>query len=226
MQSTLIDSAVSCTLFTVISAQDEKEIYQGKSLGKFNSYHHQVRSKVHYNSNQLIEFHTIWTISVHVQVAGEVYAVDESTFLIKNFIYDGNGPDTFFWAGSSNRAGPQGFIVPDENGRTNVLRSYLNKEFTLKLFDGKKISDIKWLAIYDLTIQVFQVWYKYQCAELMIGCFIDRKTLVIFQSPKSLNLHHPRSSTSCRKDPTKFPLPWLSFSIQRLSLSQNVIMTA
>jgi len=118
---------VSCTLFTVISAQDEKEIYQGKSLGKFNSYHHQV--------------------------AGEVYAVDESTFLIKNFIYDGNGPDTFFWAGSSNRAGPQGFIVPDENGRTNVLRSYLNKEFTLKLFDGKKISDIKWLAIYDLTIQ-------------------------------------------------------------------------
>ena len=90
-----------------------------------------------------------------LQVAGEVYAVDEETLLIKNFIYDGNGPDTYFWAGSSNRAGPQGFIVPDETGRTNVLKAYLNKEFTIKLHNGKKISDIKWFSIYDLTLQVF-----------------------------------------------------------------------
>ena len=79
--------------------------------------------------------------------------MDENTFLLKNFIYDGNGPDTYFWAGSSNRAGPQGFIVPNEKGRTNVLQAYLNKEFTLKL-NGKKINDIKWLSVYDLTIQV------------------------------------------------------------------------
>jgi hypothetical protein len=37
------------------------------------------------------------------QVAGDVYAVDETTLLVKNFVYDGNGKDTFFWAGSSNR---------------------------------------------------------------------------------------------------------------------------
>jgi hypothetical protein len=36
-------------------------------------------------------------------VAGDVYAVDETTLLVKNFVYDGNGKDTFFWAGSSNR---------------------------------------------------------------------------------------------------------------------------
>jgi len=118
---------ILCSLYTVILAQDEPEIYQGKLLGKLNSYHHQV--------------------------AGEVYAVDEETLLIKNFIYDGNGPDTYFWAGSSNRAGPQGFIVPDETGRTNVLKAYLNKEFTIKLHNGKKISDIKWFSIYDLTLQ-------------------------------------------------------------------------
>lgn len=80
--------------------------------------------------------------------------MDEHTFLIKNFIYDGNGPDTFFWVGSSTRPGPQGFIIPNEKGRTNVLLPYLNKDFTIKLPDGKKITEIKWLSIYDLTIQV------------------------------------------------------------------------
>jgi len=123
----LIFIYISYSLCIVTLAQEEPEIYQGKRLGKLNSYHHQV--------------------------AGEVFAVDEETLLIKNFIYDGNGPDTYFWAGSSNRAGPQGFIVPDEKGRTNVLKSYLNKEFTIKLFEGKKISDIKWFAVYDLTLQ-------------------------------------------------------------------------
>lgn len=65
--------------------------YRGKHIGKLNSYHHQV--------------------------SGDVYAVDAYTILIVGFNYDGNGADTFFWAGSSNRPGPQGFIVPDEYGK-------------------------------------------------------------------------------------------------------------
>lgn len=76
--------------------EEEEEGYQGRFIGSFNSYHHQVN--------------------------GKVYAVDEYTILIKDFVYDGNGEDTFFWAGGSNRPGPQGFIVPDEAGRTNVLK--------------------------------------------------------------------------------------------------------
>jgi hypothetical protein len=43
--------------------------------------------------------------------------VNEFTFLIVNFNYDGNGFDTYFWSGASNRPGPQGFIVPDEYGK-------------------------------------------------------------------------------------------------------------
>lgn len=70
---------------------DDDGIYHGKHLGKFNSYHHQV--------------------------TGDVYAVDETTFLLTGFSYDGNGADTFFWSGGSNRPGPQGFIVPDEFGK-------------------------------------------------------------------------------------------------------------
>lgn len=65
--------------------------YRGKFIGKINTYHHQV--------------------------SGDVYAVDEYTFLLVNFNYDGNGADTFFWSGAANRPGPQGFIVPDEFGK-------------------------------------------------------------------------------------------------------------
>lgn len=37
--------------------------------------------------------------------------------------------------------------------RTNVLERYFNKDFTLTLPDKKKITDIKWFAIYDLWSQ-------------------------------------------------------------------------
>ncbi|XP_026827952.1 uncharacterized protein LOC105278994 isoform X2 [Ooceraea biroi] len=100
---------------------------QGKYLGKLNPYHHQV--------------------------SGDVSAVDQYTLLLTSFNYDGNGADTFFWAGASNRPGPQGFIVPDEWGKTNILDRYFNRDFTLTLPDNKKITDIKWFAIYDLSSQ-------------------------------------------------------------------------
>ena len=47
--------------------------------------------------------------------------MDDETLMLHNFVYDGNGKDTFFWAGSSNRPSSKGFIVPDKDGRTNVL---------------------------------------------------------------------------------------------------------
>ena len=50
------------------------------------------------------------------------------------------------------RPGPQGVIVPNEKGRTNVLDRYLNDEITLTLPDGKKITDLAWFAIYDLSL--------------------------------------------------------------------------
>lgn len=43
--------------------------------------------------------------------------MDKYTLLLTSFNYDGNGADTFFWAGAANRPGPQGFIVPDEDGK-------------------------------------------------------------------------------------------------------------
>lgn len=39
------------------------------------------------------------------------------------------------------------------SNRTNVLERYFNKDFTLTLPDKKKITDLKWFAIYDIWSQ-------------------------------------------------------------------------
>ena len=67
-----------------------KDVYFGTLVGKLTTYSHGV--------------------------SGEIYAVDESTLFIKNFNYDGQGPQTFFWAGSSPTPDDSGFIIPDEKG--------------------------------------------------------------------------------------------------------------
>ena len=46
---------------------------------------------------------------------GDVYAVDARTLFIKGFTYDGKA-DAVFYAGSSNRIGQSGFVIPDEDG--------------------------------------------------------------------------------------------------------------
>lgn len=41
-----------------------------------------------------------------------------------------------------------GFIIPDENGRTNKLQRYINKDITIRMPDDKKVTAIKWLAVW------------------------------------------------------------------------------
>lgn len=118
---------ISFCVLSFVSGQDRNEQYFGRFISKLNSYHHQV--------------------------TGDVYAVNQNTLLIKDFSYDGEGTDTFFWSGSSDRPGPRGFLVPDEFGRTNVLKRYLNQDVTLTLPEGKTIEELRWFAIYDLTFQ-------------------------------------------------------------------------
>ncbi|KAK8756167.1 hypothetical protein V5799_001132 [Amblyomma americanum] len=98
--------------------------HEGLYIGKINTYAHQV--------------------------SGHVYAIDEYTILIKNFFYDGLGQDAFFWAGSSVRPSNVGFIVPDEEGKTNKLQPYTDKDIYLQLPNRRKITSIRWLAIWNL----------------------------------------------------------------------------
>lgn len=119
---------ICALLFAALERTTSDESYIGLPLGKLNTYAHQV--------------------------SGQVYAVDEFTLLIRNFFYDGLGSDTFFWAGSTVRPSNIGFIVPDEEGRTNKLQRYVNVDVTLKLPDNRKLSSIKWLAVWDIRDQM------------------------------------------------------------------------
>jgi hypothetical protein len=97
------DAAIAATLsltttllLTLTASQDssnsEFRSNFGMLIGKLNVYHHGV--------------------------SGSVYAVNETTLLIKNFNYDGQGKDAYFWGGSGGTGpGPNGFIIPDQYGR-------------------------------------------------------------------------------------------------------------
>ncbi|XP_012287850.1 protein Skeletor, isoforms B/C [Orussus abietinus] len=85
-------------------------------------------------------------------IKGMVFAVDDSTIFIKGFSYDGTGPDAYFWAGNSTMPSPEGFIVPypeDYPGREPpILEDYNNTDIILKLPQGIRIRDIKYLGVW------------------------------------------------------------------------------
>ncbi|XP_061932674.1 protein Skeletor, isoforms B/C isoform X1 [Apis cerana] len=100
--------------------------YYGKFIGKLKNYAHGIK--------------------------GDVYAVDDTTIFIKGFCYDGTGPDAYFWVGNTSAPTPQGYIVPypemEKIRDPVVLQSYNYTDIILKLPDGKRIRDIKWLSVW------------------------------------------------------------------------------
>ncbi|KAI2795561.1 hypothetical protein BLOT_016681, partial [Blomia tropicalis] len=101
--------------------------YKGAFIGKFSSYAHQV--------------------------AGDVYAIDEYTFLIKEFFFDGLASDAYFWVGATALPSNIGFIVPNEHGKTNKLRQYINQDIRIRLPEDKRIQSIKWISVWDIRAQ-------------------------------------------------------------------------
>ena len=91
-------------------------------------------------------------------VEGQVYAKDEKTIVIKNFGYDGSGPDAFFWAGKSGRPSGVGTILPypfegkfyeyEDQSAPILDRRFSGEEITLTLPDSLKASEIRWLSIW------------------------------------------------------------------------------
>lgn len=83
-------------------------------------------------------------------VSGQVFAVDEQTLFIKNFNYDGQAPDTYFWSGlKGSTPNSDGFIVPDEKGSTKPLERYQDKDVVLRLPEGKTLREVAWLSIWS-----------------------------------------------------------------------------
>ncbi|CAN7999777.1 unnamed protein product, partial [Ixodes pacificus] len=98
------------------------EPYLGTRIGKLNTHFHGV--------------------------SGEVYAVDEKTLYLKDFHYDGTGPDAYFWAGSTTRPDHTGFVIPDEQGRSQPLGAYHGRDLVLRLPGDQTLRKIRWFAVW------------------------------------------------------------------------------
>jgi hypothetical protein len=92
-------------------------------------------------------------------VKGQVYALDEKTILLKNFEYDGQGPDAFFWVGTTKSPGSVGTILPypfdgkffaydDETAPVLKGRFDGSKDIKLTLPEDVKVTDLKWFSVW------------------------------------------------------------------------------
>ena len=61
--------------------------------------------------------------------------------------------DAFFWVGATVLPSNVGFIVPDERGKTNKLKQYVNIDIRIRLPDDKRIQSIKWISVWDIRNQ-------------------------------------------------------------------------
>lgn len=91
-------------------------------------------------------------------VSGDVYAKDSNTLLIKNFKYDGTGPDAFFWIGKSGKPDQTDesttMILTTEktyayrDSAAPVLRAYKGETVELPMPENFKMSDLKWFSVW------------------------------------------------------------------------------
>lgn len=95
-------------------------------------------------------------------VSGDLYAVDESTLMLKNFNYDGAGPDAFFWVGTEGS--PSNPIDESKtailahpfknvhyeyrNDAAPILKAASDETITLTLPPTLKVSDLKWFSVW------------------------------------------------------------------------------
>ena len=92
--------------------------------------------------------------TLHHAVSGEVFALDEKTIMIKDFNYDGAGPDAFFWVGqdgtpsSTNEDNTYILAYPYagvgyyqyRDSSAPVLKGASNEKVTLRLPEGVKVT--------------------------------------------------------------------------------------
>ena len=108
-------------------------------------------------------------ISKHHGVSGTVYYVNQHTFLIKGFMYDGKGPDAFFLAGTegpiSAATSKAGTILPYpfndkfyeyDDPTAPILQSSFdgNMDITLTTPTSLNASDVVWLSVWCRKYEV------------------------------------------------------------------------
>ena len=78
-------------------------------------------------------------VNIFHDIGGEAVALDSKTVLIKGFTYDGEGPDTFFLAGTSGSPSSPGDVVLPWPA-SGELYNYTGRDVPLirRSFDGSE----------------------------------------------------------------------------------------
>ena len=98
-------------------------------------------------------------------IRGQVYSINDNKIFIKNFTYDGKGPDAFFWVGTEGSLPSEnGILLPhpfsgkfyDYNDRDapKLKKSDGNEPITLTLPDSVKTSELKWISVWCRRFKV------------------------------------------------------------------------
>lgn len=85
--------------------------------------------------------------------SGDVVVIDSETLMIKNLVFGGNQPETFFMVGPGPSPSPYGVQLTDEEGSMASLRSYKNRTVILSLPPGIDIHSVSWLSIWSQSLQ-------------------------------------------------------------------------
>ncbi|KAJ8025455.1 Protein Skeletor, isoforms B/C [Holothuria leucospilota] len=95
-----------------------------------------------------------FTGTIH-KVTGTVYAVDERTFYIRGFSYDGTAPATVFYTGTTQEPAAGGLSIPVPGAQDpNNLREYNLEDVMITIPDGRTIKDFRWLSVWCVSVGV------------------------------------------------------------------------
>jgi len=93
----------------------------------------------------------------HKVSSGEIIIKDTRTIHIKQFSYDGAGPDAYFWVGKGTPTDSativKGRKIPDENGGYDVIPGYDKQDIELLLPADITFNDIDYLSVYCVSFR-------------------------------------------------------------------------
>lgn len=88
-------------------------------------------------------------------VSGAVYAKDDRTLEVRDFVFDGLAPDAYFWGNTESIATARGFLLFDNVGcGAYPLREFAAANVTVELPLGKNIDDLGYFSVWSRAFEL------------------------------------------------------------------------
>jgi len=150
-------------------------------------------------------------------VSGEVFVLDEKTLVVKNFNYDGAGPDAFFLVGTEGTpektnesttailAHPfQGIHYQYRDQEATILEAALNIQVVLTLPPNMKVSDVKWLSVWcrkfsvDFGNMIFPTEPQVNCGDYSFDFALNSGVISAFRTKGENETDNGKLPESCK----------------------------